>query len=617
MRMRKPLFGLLTVLVVLSFSAFPSAAVDSAAKAALQQLATTFELELDKHRPQLYYDLLNSPSPAQQVLNLNPDIQLIKISDRGMPMFYRLNNLQAARTVSTDDVWPGGGAGYNLTGSATTTAQLAVWDGGGVRLTHQELVGRVTQMDSPGGTHPHSTHVAGTMVASGFQAAAKGMSYQANLSAYEWTDDTIEMATAAAAGLRVSNHSYGYAAGWEYSAPYYYWYGDINISQTEDVGFGFYDSDTRDYDVIAYNAPNYLICKSAGNDRNDFGPGAGGGHYYWNGGWVWGTTTRDADGGTDMYDCIGWIGNAKNILLVGAVADITNGYTQPSDVVQASFSSWGPTDDGRIKPDIVANGIGLYSCGDASNSTYLTYSGTSMSTPNAAGSINLLQDQYTAIKGGQARSATMKAIVIHTADEAGSNNGPDYQNGWGLLNTHSAADLIAGDAAGVPRIREATLVDGNTDYYHFVTTATEPARVTVVWTDPAGTPPPYSLNPTNKMLVNDIDVRVEYIPLAMTYSPWVLNPASPANAATTGDNDRDNVEVVDVEFALPGLYVVSVTHKGSLSSGVQAYSIVCSHDLNQGQTPIPTLSEWGLIGLALLLVALGAGLIIRRRRCEA
>jgi len=492
MRMRKPLLGLLTVLVALSFSAFPASAGSPTNKAALQQLAITFELELDKHRPQLYYDLLNSSAPAQRVLNLNPDIQLIKINDHGMPMFFHLNNLNAAKTVSTDDVWPGGGAGYSLSGSATTTVQLAVWDGGGVRLTHQELAGRVTQMDSPSGTHPHSTHVAGTMVASGFQANAKGMSYQANLSAYEWTNDTGEMAAAGAAGLRVSNHSYGFATGWEYYSPDYYWYGDIGLSQVEDVGFGYYSTEARDYDVIAVNAPNYLICKSAGNDRNDFGPGAAGGHYYWNGSWVWGTTTRDADGGTDMYDCIGWVGNAKNILLVGAVSDIPAGYTQPSDVVQSTFSSWGPTDDGRIKPDIVANGIGLYSSGDASDASYLTYSGTSMASPNAAGSINLLQDHYTAIKGGQARSATMKAIVVHTADEAGPNNGPDYQNGWGLLNTHSAADLIAGDAFGVPKIREAALVDGNTDYYHFVTTTTEPVRVTVVWTDPAGTTPPYS-----------------------------------------------------------------------------------------------------------------------------
>jgi hypothetical protein len=615
--MRKPLLGLFAVLVVLSFSAFPTAAVRNTDKAMLQRLSVTFEQELAKHRPQLYYDLLNNPSPAQRVLNMNPDIQLIKINDRGVPMFYMVDNLNAARTVSTDDVWPGGGAGYNLTGSATTTSQLAIWDGGGVRLTHQELTGRVTQIDSPSGTHPHSTHVSGTMIASGVVANAKGMSYQARLSAYEWNNDTGEMATAAANGLRVSNHSYGYATGWEYSAPYYYWYGDIYVSQTEDYGFGYYSAETQAYDEIAYNAPNYLICKSAGNDRNDFGPGAGGGHYYWDGGWVWGTTTRDPDGGTDMYDCIGWVGNAKNILLVGAVNDIPAGYTQPSDVVQTVFSSWGPTDDGRIKPDIVANGDLLYSCGDASDTAYLTYSGTSMSTPNASGSINLLEDHYTAVTGNQARSATMKAIVIHTADEAGADDGPDYQNGWGLLNTHHAADLIAGESSGIPKIREATLVNGSTDYYHFVvSTGGDPARVTMVWTDPPGTPPTPSLNPTDKLLVDDLDVVVHYIPLDSYYYPWVLDPANPADAATTGDNNTDNVEVVDISSTQPGLYVISVTHKGTLEGGSQDYSIVCSQGLQLGDSPVPTLSEWGLFTLALFLVVFGATLIIRRRRGE-
>jgi hypothetical protein len=212
----------------------------------------------------------------------------------------------------------------------------------------------------------------------------------------------------------------------------------------------------------------------------------------------------------------------------------------------------------------------------------------------------------------------MKAIVIHTADEAGANNGPDYQNGWGLMNTRSAADLIAGEVVGVPKIREATLLDGEVDLYHFVTSVTEPARVSLVWTDVPGTPPPASLNPPTKMLVNDLDVVVDYIPLTMTFSPWILDPSNPGNAATTGDNNTDNVEVVDIQSAMPGLYVVAVSHKGGLDGGnPQDYSLICSHGLNMGAAPIPTLSEWGLIGLAALLVVFGAVSIIRRRRCEA
>ena len=611
--MRTPLIWLLCVLVSLSF-ALPAAAGSPAKRAELEKLAVNFENQRILHQQQIYFNLLNNPDAAQLRLNLNPDIQLMYVDDRGVPRFYRTTNLTAARTDSTDQVWPGGATGYNLTGSATSTSEFAVWDGGGVLTTHQELTGRVTQMDSPSGTHPHSTHVAGTMAAGGVQPNAQGMSYQADLAAYDWNSDTSEMATAGAAGLRVSNHSYGFATGWEYDGDWY-WFGDIYVSQTEDYGFGFYGSEAQNYDQIAFNAPNYLICKSAGNDRNDPGPGAGGGHWYWDGGWTWGTTTRDGDGAPSGYDCIGWIGTAKNILSVGAVNDIATGYSQPTDVVQTSFSSWGPTDDGRIKPDIVANGAGLYSCSDASNTSYVTYSGTSMSSPNAAGSVNLLEDHYEAIKGSTPRSATIKAVILHTADEAGPNDGPDYQNGWGLLNTESAANVIAADASGVPGIREADLNDSATDTYYFAVMSMRDVKVSVVWTDPAGTPPSAAVDPTDKMLVNDIDVRVEHVPTTITYNPWRLDGANPANAASKGDNDVDNVEIVEIENAMPGAYVVTVTHKGTLSGGNQEYSIVCSERLSLTPVDIPTLSEWGLIGLAALLI--GAGLVlIRRRRAE-
>jgi hypothetical protein len=79
------------------------------------------------------------------------------------------------------------------------------------------------------------------------------------------------------------------------------------------------------------------------------------------GSWQWTSQARGADGGASGYDCISQQGCAKNILTVGAVNDIVGGYSSPGDVVMSSFSSWGPTDDGRIKPDICANGVGLYS----------------------------------------------------------------------------------------------------------------------------------------------------------------------------------------------------------------------------------------------------------------
>ncbi|UCE67668.1 MAG: IPTL-CTERM sorting domain-containing protein [Candidatus Zixiibacteriota bacterium] len=554
----------------------------------LERLNRIFSRQLQESRPQLYYDLLTSTDSAQIRLNSDPDIQLMYINDRGMPVYYTVENLNAARTLSTDDVWPGGSGGFSLTGSGTVVGKLGIWDGGAVLAAHQELSGRVTQIDSPGGTHYHATHVAGTMIASGVQSAAKGMSYQANLTAYDWNNDNSEMSSAAASGMNISNHSYGFITGWYYSGSWY-WYGDIGISTTEDYGFGFYSGDARAWDQIAYNAPYYTIVKSAGNDRNDAGPGPGEGHYVWDGGWIWSTDTRDPDGGADGYDCISYAGTAKNIITVGAVDDITGGYSAPGDVVMSSFSGWGPVDDGRIKPDVVANGISLYSSMDDSNSAYDYLSGTSMSAPNLSGSLNLLVRYYEATHAGTTpRSSTMKAIIIQTADEAGPNSGPDYMFGWGLMNTLRAAQLIELDSTSTGIILEDSLLNSEVRQYELTGDGTKPIRITLVWTDPAGTPPMPSLNPTTLMMVNDLDLRLEYIGTGTIYYPYILNPSAPANPAVTGDNIRDNIEQIYIDLPSAGTYRLSVSHKGTLGAP-QYYSLAGSVNLQiptSGSPPV-------------------------------
>jgi len=541
----------------------------------LYQLSTRFRQEWEMGRNARYFTLLRSTDPAQKALNENSDIELMFIDQSGRPVYYSTNNLNAAQTISTDEVWPGGSGGYSLTGAGTD--YLGIWDAGGVLLTHQEFGGRVVQMDSPSGTHYHSTHVAGTMIAAGVDPNAKGMAYQASLDAYDWNYDDSEVAAAAAAGMLVSNHSYGYITGWyyDYGGGAWYWWGDVTISQVEDWAFGFYHDITATWDEIAYNAPFYTSVKSAGNDRDDAGPGPGGGHWVWqNDQWEWSTTTRDPDGGTDGYDCISYAGNAKNILTVGAVNDIPGGYTQPSDVVMSIFSGWGPTDDGRIKPDIVANGISLYSTYNSANDAYASFSGTSMSSPNVSGSLGLLIKHYRDTHGSATpRSSTMKAVIFHTADEAGSFAGPDYRFGWGLMNTKKAADVIAQDQANPRTIVEDFLSNGQTDTYDFWSDGSQAIRVTIVWTDPPGTPPPASLNPTTPMLVNDLDVRLIANGSRATYYPYVLDSSHPDNAATTGDNTRDNAEMIYLASPTAGEYMVQVSHKGTLSAN-QYYSLV-------------------------------------------
>ncbi|MFQ5356497.1 MAG: S8 family serine peptidase, partial [Mariprofundaceae bacterium] len=515
-------------------------------------------------------------------------LELQGMAPNGMPMYYKTENLNAAKTVSTNQVWPGGLPGLSLTGNGMTVGE---WDGGAVLSTHQEFAGRVTQMDAATATHYHATHVAGTMIASGVQAAAKGMAYQASLNAYDWNSDSAEMATAAAAGLLLSNHSYGSITGWHWDGSAWYWYGDTGISQTEDYGFGFYSSGAQAWDQIAVNAPYYLIVKSAGNDRNNTGPGPGGSHFVWSGfGWALSTVTRPADGAPLGYDSISYSGTAKNILTVGAVNDVPTGYSVPGDVVMSSFSGWGPVDDGRIKPDIVANGVGLYSPFDTSNTAYGSISGTSMSSPSMTGSLLLLQQHYKNTHAtNPMRSATLKALAIHTADEAGPANGPDYQFGWGLLNTQSAANIISSDGSG-SIISELTLASGGTTSIPLIASGADPLRVTIVWTDPAGTPPPPSLDPPTKMLVNDLDLRIS--DGVTTYFPWVLDRLNPATAATTGDNNTDNVEQIVIPAPINGgTYTLTINHKGTLQGGLQNYSLIASG------IAVPTFTIGGTVTL--------------------
>jgi hypothetical protein len=264
------------------------------------------------------------------------------------------------------------------------------------------------------------------------------MSFGANLRAWDYNSDNTEI-SAAASGLLISNHSYGYLAGWNYDSDVskWRWMGNVNINAFEDYKFGFYDSNTQTLDKIAYNAPYYLIVKSAGNNRGETGPDPGTVYYLGNT-----DTSSVARSKNDSYDILPTTSTAKNILTVGAVNALDAAPTKSSDIKISDFSSWGPTDDGRIKPDIVGVGVNVFSTSTGSTTSYATLSGTSMSSPQVAGSLFLLQELYAKQNDGQfMRSATLRGLAIHTAEDAG-NVGPDYIYGWGLLNMEKAGKVI-------------------------------------------------------------------------------------------------------------------------------------------------------------------------------
>jgi len=120
-----------------------------------------------------------------------------------------------------------------------------------------------------------------------------------------------------------------------------------------------------------------------------------------------------------------------NTIAIGAV-------NQENQV--ASFSGHGPSYDGRIKPDVVAKGVGVYCANAEDFSAYFTRSGTSVAAPIASGVVALLLSVYPHLKNTQVRS-----IFFESAD---NNLSPDNERGYGLVSAVKAIQFPNLDAAG-------------------------------------------------------------------------------------------------------------------------------------------------------------------------
>ena len=205
------------------------------------------------------------------------------------------------------------------------------------------------------------------------------------------------------------------------------------------------------------------------------------------------------------------IGNpslAKNVLTIGA----TDRGTLSNTI--ADFSSRGPTQDNRVKPNVMAPGVDIWSALNTGTTGYSQMSGTSMATPTANGTVGLLrcylQEGYyptgAPVNGDRLSyisSALLRSMAMASADpNVGSYTVPSYDIGWGRIDADSVL-YFTGDTRKLILTDDTTgIATGEYKEQHFRVTAAIPLRVCLAWTDTAAAP---SANPT---LINDLDLTL-------------------------------------------------------------------------------------------------------------
>ena len=482
------------------------------------------------------------------------------------PIYITTTNLKSAIATQTIALSPGGDLGLDLEGEGYT---IGIWELDYPLESHQEFMNsdgtsRVSAIDTnnPNVGGGHASHVAGTLGASGVSGSAKGMAPKSYIVSGNVAGHKTETANEhLSSGMLVSNHSYGIVVDSDTESWFLGSYASFNYAGSTNDG-------ARSWDQILYNSPYYTKVESAGNDgtfsyTGGLGPGL--------------------DKLTGSTVC-------KNNIVVANANIIVNippfGNPAITGANIASSSSQGPTDDGRIKPDIAGRGTNVYSCDDVTESSYGQSTGTSMAAPGVAGSLLILQEHYNNLNSSFMRSSTLKGLVCHTAtDDAENPNvsaisypGPDPFWGWGLLNAKFAAQTIIDAQTNAAIVEEKILNNGETYSFTVNVSGSEKLMATICWTDLAGQLQNGILNSTTPALVNDLDIRITDSD-NNEFLPWKLD-LSNLPYAIKGDNIVDNIERVEVDLPTTGQYTITISHKGIIpgttpgSVGIQEYSLI-------------------------------------------
>lgn len=414
---------------------------------------------------------------------------------------------------------------YNLNGSGIW---VGVWDGGPVDTSHGSLQGAVELAgDSSLNISGHATHVTGTIVARpGANTEAGGHAPGARVISFDFLGNVFAERRAARHALvhRHDNHSWG-----------------LNPDFIDD--FSVYDETAAQFDIDARDLL-LLPVKAAGNEGE-----------------------LDSTG----YDSLSPDSTGKNMLVVGAVQSELDG-----SATIASFSSRGPVEDGRIKPDITALGVNVLST--VPGDRFAALNGTSMATPGVSGMLALLEQQFEAGMNGRMMAPDVaRGLFIHTAQDVG-NLGPDYRYGWGLARADRAGELVATDltSVGAHIVRGALRIAETKVYTVEVPSGLSEMKFTMTWLDAVG-----NLS-VQSDLVNDLDM-VAVDPNGVTHQAWALNGENPSQLATKTGNSVDNVEQVLVSNPVSGTWQIRIqaSNISDLFNPVQGYVLFSDHPVGR------------------------------------
>jgi hypothetical protein len=401
------------------------------------------------------------------------------------------------------------GAGRNYTGEGIG---VMVRDDGRVG-PHIDFQGRITNLTNVS-NQSHGDGVAGIMAGAGnLLPSNRGMAAGSDVYVVNYVSNFLDSATVNLindGSVQITNSSYSNGCN------------------------DGYTSITRTVDQQTLDTPSLLHVFSAGNSNgNNCGYGAGS---------QWGNITGGHKQG-------------KNVI---ATANV---YFDGSLVTS---SSRGPAHDGRIKPDITANGQNQISTNE--NNTYQTFGGTSGAAPGIAGISAQLYQAYGDLNGGNfPPSALIKATLLNTANEAG-NIGPDYKFGWGIVDALQAVKLIEDG-----RYFSDEVSQGNNNTHTInVPAGTTQVRFMVYWSDVAASAG------ASPALVNDLDLLVTD-PSNNVLEPWILDPTPDPitlnNPATNGPDHLNNVEQVLINDPAAGDYDIDISGF-NVPIGPQEYYIV-------------------------------------------